>query len=156
MKDVRTAPVNPEYPGMRAIYNDRYKTATIYGEKYIVISNHLYDQLITYVDKIWHYVNGSETCQNLFTKGGNCSSLKSSTVLDMLCSSFNKARVFAQSASSRFSFTRIRVALATFAINTGNINQGYFAFHFMKNKEATTVLHYNVLSDQREAIRQLG
>ena len=28
-----------------------------------------------------------------------------------------------------------------------------FAFHLMKNKESTTALHYNVLSDQREAIR---
>ena len=43
--------------------------------------------------------------------------------------------------------------MVTFGVNTGIVNQGYFAFYFMKDKETTTILHYNVLSYRRETIR---
>ena len=88
---------------------------------------------------------GKAICQWL------CSSLKPSTVSDMICSSFTKATVFAKSESTWVSCTC--VALVKFAVNTGIVNQGYFAFYFMKDKETTTILHYNVLSYRRETIR---
>ena len=50
------------------------------------------------------------------------------------------------------SCTRIRCALATFACNDGGFEMGYFAKHFMKNRESTTALHYNLLANRRHAL----
>ena len=79
---------------MSVIYNDNYKTSTIYWEKYIDIPNHLYEQLLAYVNHVRKCVKEASVCNNLFTKGGNEPCLNSSSVSDKLCSTFKKARVF--------------------------------------------------------------
>ena len=50
------------------------------------------------------------------------------------------------------SCTRIRCAIATFACNDGGFETGFFARHFMKNREETTAIHYNLLSNRRHAL----
>lgn len=43
-------------------------------------------------------------------------------------------------------------ALATFACNDGRFKIGFFAKHFMKNRESTTGLHYNLLANRCNAM----
>ena len=85
VNDINKATLNSEYQGMSVIYNYQYKTATIYGEKYILISNHLYEQRLTYITEIWPYIAGSAAYNNLFTKGGPVPTLKLSSVGHVLC-----------------------------------------------------------------------
>ena len=49
--------------------------------------------------------------------------------------------------------THIRIACATFGCKADGIDSGYFAKHFMKNKENTTQIHYNLYANHREALK---
>ena len=87
----------------------------------------------------------------LFITHSEKPAMVSSNVADQLTSTFNRANIFQRGENSRVCCTRIRVGLASFAINDAGIDQGYFAKHFMKNREQTTALYYNVLANQRES-----
>ena len=94
VKDVKNASLSADYSGMRVICNDKYKTFTIYRKKYIGISNHLDEQLLSYINHVRKYVKEASVCNNLFPKGENKPCLDSSSISDMLCSTFKKAQVF--------------------------------------------------------------
>ena len=51
IKDVKNYTLNDDYPGHKILINDMYKTATIYGEKVIVIPDLMYDHLLFYLEK---------------------------------------------------------------------------------------------------------
>ena len=38
-------------------------------------------------------------------------------------------------------------------VHGGGIDSGFFAKHFMKNKEETTNIHYNIYTNHREALK---
>ena len=52
----------------------------------------------------------------------------------------------------RVNCTGLRCGIATYACNEGGFDTGFFARHFMKNREETTCLHYNLLSYRRHAL----
>ena len=70
-----------------------------------------------------------------------------------LTSTFKQAKVFGQAEYVRVCPTRIRCSCATFRCKSEGIDSGYFAKHFMKNKEYTTQIHYNLFSNHREALK---
>ena len=78
--------------------------------------------------------------------------LTQSNVSASLTASFKKAKVFNLGEYKRVSCTRIRVACAIFACNEGNIDMGYLAKRFTKNREQTTAIHYNMLANHRDAL----
>lgn len=88
----------------------------------------------------------------LFVSTSDIPKLTQSNVSASLTSSFAKAGVFKKGDYKRVSCTRIRVACATFACNEGGIDMGYLAKHFMKNREQTTAMHYNMYANHRDAI----
>ena len=69
-----------------------------------------------------------------------------------LTASFKRARVLKKNEHGRVSCTRIRCGIATYACNEGGMEMSFFAKHFMKNREETTGLHYNLLSNRRHAL----
>ena len=74
-------------------------------------------------------------------------------VTTALTASFNLANVLREKTDyERVSCTRIRCGIATFACNDGGYETDFFAKHFMKNREETTGLHYNLLSNRRHAL----
>ena len=124
---------------------------TIYGEKFIVISNSFYNQYKFHVSHFHpKFSNGSS--QRVFLPASDAVQLSQTNVSSSLTASFKSAGVLKQSDYQRVSCTRIRYALATFACNDLGFETGFFANHFMKNKEETTSLHYNLLSNRRHAL----
>ena len=87
-----------------------------------------------------------------FLPSGKSSSMNQTNVSSSLTSSFKYAKVFSRKEYARVTCTRIRCGIATFACNEGGFDTAFFAKHFMKNREETTCLHYNLLANQRHAI----
>ena len=69
-----------------------------------------------------------------------------------LTASFKSANVLKPSEYNRVSCTKVRCGLATYGCNEGGFETKYFANHFMKNREETTSMHYNLLSNRRHAL----
>ena len=70
-----------------------------------------------------------------------------------LTESFDKAGVFNKQKYPTVSPTKIRCACATSGCMEEGIDSGFFAKHFMKNKEETTNIHYNLYTNHREALK---
>ena len=70
-----------------------------------------------------------------------------------LTHSFLKSQIWSKGQLKRVCPTRIRCALATYACSIQGMYQGDFAKHFMKNREETTALHYNMYANHQEALR---
>ena len=88
----------------------------------------------------------------LFVPSSNSSKMSQTNVSSSLTSSFTNANVLSNNESPSASCTRICYALATFAFSDGGFGMGYFAKHFMKNRESTAALHYNLLANRRHAL----
>ena len=152
LSDVTNASNNCDYPGQKVIENIKYKTSSIYGEKLIALPGPLFIQLEKYVKYCRPVLLGEKKSSRLFVSTSDKAKLSQSNIAASLTSSFGKANVFSQNEYKRVSCTRIRVGCATFACNTGGIDMGYLAKHFMKNREQTTALHYNMLANHRDAL----
>ena len=88
----------------------------------------------------------------LFVPSSDSSKMSQTNGSSSLSSSFTNANVFNNKEYPCASCIRIRCALATFAYNDGGFEMGYFTKHFMKNRENTTALHYNLLASRRDAL----
>ena len=151
IKDVDNATVAEGYEGHKIITNNKYKTSTIYGEKFVVVSDSLYNQLRFYLNRLRPQFEGSSSSR-LFVPTSGSLAMTQTNISSSLTASFKNAAILKAAEYQRVSCTRIRCALATFACNDGGFEMGYFANHFMKNKEETTALHYNLLSNRRHAL----
>ena len=80
------------------------------------------------------------------------SQMNQTNVTASLTATFKLANVLKANDYQRVSCTKIRCAIATFACNDGGFETSFFARHFMKNREETTNLHYNLLSNRRHAL----
>ena len=138
------------YEGHKVLSNDRYKTSTIYGEKFIVIPDELYEQYLFYVENLRGKISSVKS--NKVFLAGERKKMSQSNVSSSLTASFMLGKVLEKSQYQRVSCTRIRCGIATFACNDGGYETAFFARHFMKNKEETTSLHYNLLSNRRHAL----
>ncbi|XP_066912213.1 uncharacterized protein [Clytia hemisphaerica] len=78
--------------------------------------------------------------------------MSSTNVSSSLSTAFKRAKVLTPQEKQRVCCTRIRCGIATYACNEGGMEMSYFAKHFMKNREETTGLHYNLLSNRRHAL----
>ena len=87
-----------------------------------------------------------------FVPSRDSNKMSQTNVSSSLTSSFTNANVLNSKEYPRVSCTRIRCALATFACNDGGFEIGHFAKHFIKNRESTTALHYNLLANRRHAL----
>lgn len=150
IKDITDFTIVEGYEGHKVIVNDNYKTSTIYGEKFIVTPDRLHDHLIFYINRLRSLVTNSLS-KKVFTPSGQVK-MTQTNVGAALTSAFQKAKVFSKKENDRVSCTRIRCALATFACNDGGFETAFFAKHFMKNKEETTSMHYNLHSHRRHAL----
>lgn len=92
------------------------------------------------------------TSTRLFAPNLVSSKMNQTNVSSCLTATYKKAAVFKKGENQRVCCTRIRCGIATYACNEGNMDSAFFAKHFMKNKEATTDLHYNLKSNRRHAI----
>ena len=148
LKDFKEAKDLPGYPGHKVLTNEKYKTSTIYSEKVIVVSKMLYDHYTFYKDHLRLMVSNVKSGR-VFLPGGREGKF---CVSSSLTESFKLAKVFSKKDLPRVSCTRIRCGIATYACNEGGFDESYFAKHFMKNRQETTALHYNLLSNQRHAL----
>ena len=70
-----------------------------------------------------------------------------------LTASFSRAGIFTKYEYTRVSPTLIRCSCATFECKEEGVDSGFFAKHFMKNKEDTTNIHYILYPNYREALK---
>ena len=151
LSDFKESTKFSEYPGHNIIVNDCYKTSTIYGEKFIVVPDELLKHYFFYAKKLRPLIYSGKS-KKAFVTSGNESKMTQTNVASSLTAAFKKSNIFHKSDYSRVSCTRIRCGLATFACNEGGMDTAYVANHFMKNKEETTALHYNLLANRRHAL----
>ena len=151
LSDFERSTKAPEYAGHNIIVNDNYKTSTIYGEKFIVVPDELLDHFFFYVKNLRSLIY-SGTAKKAFVTSGDGKQMSQTNVASSLTAAFKKANVFNSGEYQRVSCTRIRCGLATFACNEGGMETAYVANHFMKNKEETTALHYNLHANRRHAL----
>ena len=59
IRNIRDATTDDAYPGFQIITNYEYKTSTIYGEKFIVVTHETYGQLLYYIDNSRPFVRSS-------------------------------------------------------------------------------------------------
>ena len=146
LKDFEEYKMVKDYAGHKVISNDNYKTRTIYGEKFIVVSDALFEHYSFYIHHLRTKVvsNVKSTCVFL-TISSNKAEMSQSNVTTSLTASFKLANVLKRAGYLRVYCTRIRCGIAAFACNDGGVDSGIFACHFMKNSEETTNLHYNLL-----------
>ncbi|XP_057300018.1 uncharacterized protein LOC130630515 isoform X2 [Hydractinia symbiolongicarpus] len=150
-KDVDNATVVEGYEGHKVLSNYKYKTSTIYGEKFIVVNDMLYLQLQFFLRNLRSIISKNPSLK-VFLPASGAPKMSQTNVSASLTASFKLAKVLFQNEYQRISCTRVRCGLATFACNDGGFESGFFAKHFMKNKEQTTDMHYNLLSNRRHAL----
>ena len=139
------------YKGHKVLTNSKYKTSTIYGEKFIVIPTEIVDQCWFYVNHLRILLNPAKS-KWLFVPNSSSGKLTATNVSSSLTTTFRRSKVLGKTDHQRVSCTRIRCGIATYACNEGEMDVSFFARHFMKNREATTSLHYNLLSNRRHAL----
>ena len=139
-----------EYPGHKIITNDIYKTSSIYGEKFIVMSQQLYEHCQFYIQHLRKIATNVKSSRVFLAASGQ-SKMTQTNVTSSITATFKAAYVLSPTEYQRVSCTRIRCAIATFACNEGDFDMAFFARNFMKNKEETTARHYNLLSNQIHA-----
>ena len=140
-----------DYPGHKIIVNDTYKTSTIYGEKFIVVPDQLFEHFEFYEKNLRQLISSKKTKKAFIVNGDN-PNMTQTNVAASLTSIFKKAKVLAKEEYQQVSCTRIRCGLATFACNDGGFDTAFVANHFMKNREETTARHYNLLANRRHAL----
>ena len=152
VKDFLECGTDIEYPGHKVVTNSSYKTSTIYGEKFIVVPNKLYDQFLFYEKHLRHIVNSTKSTRAFLPASAVTTKMCQANVCSSLTATFKLANVFTKNEFERVSCTRIRCGVATYACNEGGYETAFFAKHFMKNREETTSIHYNLLSNRRHAL----
>ena len=149
--DVEEAEKSEEYPGYMVFRNSLYKTSTIYGEKVIVLPDNIFKHLKFYIKYVRPLLNfDSNTYLFIST---DAEQMSHGAIGSALTSSFKNADVFTKAEYTRVCPTRIRCACATFGCKKEGVDSGHFAKYFMKNKEDTTNIHYNLYSNHREALK---
>ena len=152
VRDFMECATAPEYPGHKVVTNSSYKTSTIYGEKFIVVPNKLHDQFLFYEKHLHHLITAKKSKRAFFPASTESLKMSQANVSSSLTASFNSAKVFTKAEFKRVSCTRIRCGIATYACNEGGYETAFFAKHFMKNRDETTSIHYNLLSNRRHAL----
>lgn len=152
IKDFDESKIDKKYPGHRIITNSSYKTSTIYGEKFVVLSTDLYDQCMFYQTYLRKLINSSSSRKFFLPSSPVSKKMTQTNISASLTASFKRAGIFKAVEYQRVSCTRVRCGIATFACNEGGFESAFFAKHFMKNREETTDVHYNLLSNRRHAL----
>ena len=140
-----------EYPGHKIITNDIYKTSSIYGEKFIVMSQQLYEYFQFYVQYLWKIVTNVKSLRDFLTASGQCK-MTQTNVTSSITTALKATYVLSPIEYQSVSCARILCAIGTFPYNAGGFDMAFFARNFMKNKEETTGRHYTLLSNQRHAV----
>ena len=143
--DLKAAKTEKRYEGHKIVTNSKYKTGTIYGEKFIVIPCNVYDHYIFYVNELHKLVNYNTSLKHVFLPSFSLSKeMLQAKVPSALTTSSKKANVLDSKKEYQWvSCTRIRVVIAMFACNEGRYETDFIAKYFMKNEEETNGLHYN-------------
>ena len=154
LKDILEAKTVKGYEGHKVITNSNYKTSTIYGEKFIVLPDVTVKHSLFYINTLRAKLNKqADKSKRLFLPNSMSSvEFTATNVSSALTASFKEANIFKSFDHRRVSCTRIRCGIATYACNDGEMDVRFFAHHFMKNREDTTSIHYNLLSNQRHAL----
>ena len=152
LKDFEEYKMVKDYAGHKVITNDNYKTSTIYGEKFIVVLDALFEHYSFYIHHLRTKVSNVKSTCVFLPASSNNAEMSQSNVTTSLTASFKLANVLKRAEYLRVYCTRIRCGIAAFACNDGGVDSGIFACHFMKNSEETTNLHYNLLWNPRHAL----
>ena len=103
-----------EYPGHKIITNDIYKTSSIYGEKFIVMSQQLYEHCQFYIQHLRKIVTNVKSSRVFLAASGQ-RKMTQTNVTSSITATFKAAYVLSTTEYQRVSCTRIRCAIATFA-----------------------------------------
>ena len=103
-----------EYPGHKIITNDIYKTPSIYCEKFIVISQHLYEHCKFYIQPLRKIVTNVKSSRAFLAASGQ-RKMTQTNIASSITSTFKAAYILSTTEYQRVSCTRIRCAIATFA-----------------------------------------
>ena len=103
-----------EYPGHKIITNDIYKTSSIYCEKFIGISQQLYEHCEFYIQPLRKIVTNVKFSR-VFLDASGQRKMTQTNVASSITVTFKAAYVLSTTEYQRVSCTRIRCAIATFA-----------------------------------------
>ena len=87
MKDFEEYKIVKGYEGHKVIINDKYKTSTIYGEKFIVIPNALFHHYLFYIKYLRGYISDT-TSNEVFLAASGQKKMSQSNVTTSLTASF--------------------------------------------------------------------
>ena len=146
-------------PNVKIIKSRDYKTVMLYGEKWIVTANDMFQQLRTYIDFCSKIVNGIEVdiCASqkyVFQSTKSIGRMKHSSLTKAVTSSFRNAGVVMESSDEqRVSCSRLRASIATDLAGTGEEDIKTFANAFMKHRPDVCQKNYVRHWSQREGLR---
>ena len=103
-----------EYAGHKIITNDIYKTSSIYCEKFIVISQHLYEHCKFYIQPLRKIATNVKSSRAFLAASGQRKKTQTN-IASSITSTFKAAYILSTTEYQRVSCTRIRCAIATFA-----------------------------------------
>ena len=121
-KTVKYNPLTPDdfiyvirdtkYPACKPIANEKYKTATIYGEMFIVIPTQLHEKWLLYINHLCSFIN--DLSSKMFLPAGSEKECSQANIWSFLTASFKAANMFENiEIEEGVSSTRIRISLAT-------------------------------------------
>ena len=117
----------------------------------IVLPKRLFNHVQYYVNKLRTHLNSSsDTYLLVWTDNAQINHV---AIGRALTASFSRAGIFTKYEYTRVSPTLIRCSCATFECKEEGVDSGFFAKHFMKNKEDTTNIHYILYPNYREALK---
>ena len=146
-------------PNVKIIKSRDYKTVMLYGEKWIVTANDMFQQLRTYIDFCSKIVNGIEVdiCASQkyeFQSTKSIGRMKHSSLMKAVTSSFRNAGVMMESSDEqRVSCSRLHASIATDLAGTGEEDIKTFANAFMKHRPDVCQKNYVRHWSQREGLR---
>lgn len=109
VNDFENAKVVQGYEGHKVISNSSYKTSTIYGEKFIVISDILFDHCLFYINHLRCKINSNNKSTRMFLAASSSAQMTQTNVSCSVTASFSLAKVFAKDEYTRVCCTRGKV-----------------------------------------------
>ena len=163
--DFQQAKKDNEIQGAYRFYNNKYKTSLVYGEKVILVSDTLHDQMNSYITHVRPIITDdkfrSAKLRYIFTSSTEdtkarelMNQMNHSLVSKCLSRSFEKSKVFIE--KKRFasaSPSRVRFSVITKLIMLGEDTLDNIAHCFAKHSKETCKKFYVQFFSNREAAR---
>ena len=162
--DFYQAKLDPEIKDAYRFYNAKYKTSLVYGDKVIIVSRSLYDDLKAFITYARPVLTDNKFRSNklryIFTSSANdqknkelMNQMNHSLVSKCLTRSFEKAEVFRKDGYKNVSPSRICFSAITELVMLGEDTLDNIAHCFAKHSTQTCKKFYVQFFSNREAAR---